>query len=146
MGTGSFPEVKCGRGVLLTTHPLLVRGHGRVELYLYPPSGPHRTYNGITLPLPYCDCNSPYVIVTITVCFIVVLLIPLRMILQLNSNWLFSYCEALTTSRISEHPMWMHNPSRSLHHVSCNSLPHTCCGTGRNCAPRETAGANCLLS
>ena len=21
MGTGSFPEVKCGRGVLLTTHP-----------------------------------------------------------------------------------------------------------------------------
>ena len=24
MGTGSFPRVKCGRGVLLTTHPLLV--------------------------------------------------------------------------------------------------------------------------
>ena len=24
MGTGSFPEVKCGRGVTLTTHPLLV--------------------------------------------------------------------------------------------------------------------------
>jgi len=24
MGTGSFPEVKCGRGVLLTIHPLLV--------------------------------------------------------------------------------------------------------------------------
>jgi hypothetical protein len=24
MGTGSFPEVKCGQGVLLTTHPLLV--------------------------------------------------------------------------------------------------------------------------
>jgi len=24
MGTGYFPEVKCGRGVLLTTHPLLV--------------------------------------------------------------------------------------------------------------------------
>ena len=24
MGTGSFPEVKCGRDVLLTTHPLLV--------------------------------------------------------------------------------------------------------------------------
>jgi hypothetical protein len=23
MGTGSFPRVKCGRGVLLTTHPLL---------------------------------------------------------------------------------------------------------------------------
>jgi len=24
MGTGSFPGVKCGRGVLLTTHLLLV--------------------------------------------------------------------------------------------------------------------------
>ena len=24
MGTGSFPGVKCGRGVLLTTHPLVV--------------------------------------------------------------------------------------------------------------------------
>ena len=24
MGTGAFPGVKCGRGVLLTTHPLLV--------------------------------------------------------------------------------------------------------------------------
>jgi len=24
MGIGSFPGVKCGRGVLLTTHPLLV--------------------------------------------------------------------------------------------------------------------------
>jgi len=24
MGTGSFPEVRCGRGVTLTPHPLLV--------------------------------------------------------------------------------------------------------------------------
>jgi len=39
MGTGSFPGVKCGRGVLLTTHPLLV------------PSEPHRACNGTTLPL-----------------------------------------------------------------------------------------------
>ena len=31
----------------------LCRSHGRVELYLYPPSGPHRACNGITLPLPY---------------------------------------------------------------------------------------------
>ena len=36
MGTGSFARVKYGRAVLLTTHPL----HGRVELYLYPPSEP----------------------------------------------------------------------------------------------------------
>jgi len=26
------PGVKCGRGVLLTTHPFQCRGHGRVEL------------------------------------------------------------------------------------------------------------------
>jgi len=26
MGTGSFPRVKCGRGLLLTTHPRLVPG------------------------------------------------------------------------------------------------------------------------
>jgi len=50
MGTGSFPGVQCGRGVLLT---LLCRGHGRVELNFYPPSGPNRACNGITLPLPF---------------------------------------------------------------------------------------------
>jgi len=50
MGTGSFPGVKYGRGVLLTTHPLLVpRSWKRVELYLYPPSGLHRACKGITL-------------------------------------------------------------------------------------------------
>ena len=38
MGTGSFPGVKC-------------RDHGRVELQIYPPSGPHRASNGITLPI-----------------------------------------------------------------------------------------------
>jgi len=32
MGTGSFPGVKCGRGVLMTTHPLLVPRSCRVEL------------------------------------------------------------------------------------------------------------------
>ena len=41
MGTGSFLEVKIGRGVTLTTHPLLVSSSGRIELYFYPPSGPH---------------------------------------------------------------------------------------------------------
>ena len=30
----------------------MCRGHGRVQLYLYPPSGPHRPVIGITLPLP----------------------------------------------------------------------------------------------
>jgi hypothetical protein len=33
MGTGSFPGVRCGRGVMLTPHPLLVpRSKSRVEL------------------------------------------------------------------------------------------------------------------
>jgi len=60
-GTGSFPGLKSGRGVLLTTHSLLCRGHGRVELYLYPPSGPHRACNGITLPFyPYIRINYSF--------------------------------------------------------------------------------------
>ena len=38
MGTGSFPGVRCGRGVTLTPHPLLVpKVKNRVELYLYSP-------------------------------------------------------------------------------------------------------------
>ena len=45
IGAGSFPGAKCGQGVLLTIHPLLVP----LQLYLYPPSGPHRTCNGVTL-------------------------------------------------------------------------------------------------
>ena len=39
MGAVSFPGVKCGPGVLLTTHPLLVPRHGRVELYLWATQG-----------------------------------------------------------------------------------------------------------
>ena len=52
MGTGSFPEVKCGRGVLLTTHPLLVPRSWKSTAigYLYPASGAHRACNGISLP------------------------------------------------------------------------------------------------
>jgi hypothetical protein len=49
MGNGSFPGVKFGRGVLLTTHPFWCRGHRRFDLYLYPPSGPHGTCNWITI-------------------------------------------------------------------------------------------------
>jgi hypothetical protein len=29
------------------------RGHGRVELYFYRPSGPHRALNGVTLPFTF---------------------------------------------------------------------------------------------
>ena len=51
MGTGSFPGVKrsgCG-----TDHPPSCkrRGHERVELYLYSPSGPSWPVLGRTLPL-----------------------------------------------------------------------------------------------
>ena len=40
MGTGPFLGLKYGRGLLLTIHPFQCHGHGRVELYLYPPSRP----------------------------------------------------------------------------------------------------------
>jgi len=46
MGTGSFPGVRSGRGVMLTPHLLLMPWSKRVELYLYSPYGPyglHRT-------------------------------------------------------------------------------------------------------
>ena len=52
VGTGSSPGLKCGRGVLLTIHPLC-RGHGRVELYLYPLSGPYRACKAITLSFTF---------------------------------------------------------------------------------------------
>ena len=54
LGTGSFPGVKCGPGVLLTTHPFQNRGHGRVELHFYPPSGPYRACNGIKKKFDHC--------------------------------------------------------------------------------------------
>jgi len=53
MGTVSFPGVKCVRGVLLTTNPLLVPRSWKIRAVPLPPSGPHRAYNGITLPLPF---------------------------------------------------------------------------------------------
>ena len=52
MGTGSFPGVKCGRGVLLTTHHLLVPRSWKSRAIPLTTSGPHRACNGITLPLP----------------------------------------------------------------------------------------------
>ena len=63
MSTGSLPEVKCGRGVLLTTHPLLVLRSWKSRANLYPPSGPHRACNGKTFPFLFlCDtfCYSPF--------------------------------------------------------------------------------------
>jgi len=37
MGTGSFPGVKCGRGVLLTTHPLLALRSWKRRAITLPP-------------------------------------------------------------------------------------------------------------
>jgi len=67
LGTVSFPGVKCSWGVPLTTHPL-GHGHGRVELYLYLPSGPHQACNGNTLPLPLYIYIYIYVCVCVCVC------------------------------------------------------------------------------
>ena len=51
----------CGRGVLLTTHPLLVPRSWKGRANLYPPSGPHQACDGITLPSLYqclmCSCT-----------------------------------------------------------------------------------------
>jgi len=47
MGTGSFPGLKCGRGVLLTTHSLLVPRSWKSRAIPLP--GPHRACNGNTL-------------------------------------------------------------------------------------------------
>src|SRR5215475_13397544 len=55
MGTGSFLGVKCGRGVLLTTHPLLAPRSWKNRAIPLPPLGHKRACNGVTLPLLYSD-------------------------------------------------------------------------------------------
>ena len=53
MGTGSFPDVRCGRGVTLTPHPLLV-ARSQIELYLYS-KGFRGLWEGETyLPVAFC--------------------------------------------------------------------------------------------
>jgi hypothetical protein len=50
MGTGSFPGVKYGRGVLLTTHPLLVPRSWKSRAIPLPTLwGPHWACNRVTL-------------------------------------------------------------------------------------------------
>ena len=51
MGTGSFPGVKCGWGVLLTTHPLLVLRSWKRSYTSTHPLGHNRACNGVTFPL-----------------------------------------------------------------------------------------------
>ena len=53
MGTGSFPGVRRpGRGADHPPPPFKRRGHERVGLHLYSPSGPQWPVIGRTLPLP----------------------------------------------------------------------------------------------
>ena len=80
MGTGSLPGVKCGRGVLLTAHPLLVPRSWKnrtirlltlwtvrpvqslsactVQLYLYSPYGPYGLYR-TSVPVQYSYTSTP---------------------------------------------------------------------------------------
>jgi len=54
MGTESFPEIKYARGVLLTTHPLLVpRSWKNRAIALTHPLGYNKAGNGNTLPYIY---------------------------------------------------------------------------------------------
>ena len=57
MDTESFSGVKCGRGVLLTTHPLLVPRSWKSRA-IPPPSRPHRACNGIILPFIYTHTHT----------------------------------------------------------------------------------------
>ena len=80
MGTGSFPGVKSGHGMTLTTHPLLVPWSRKsraipllplwaarsvqslsactVELYLYSPYGLHSLYRA-SVPVQYSYTSTP---------------------------------------------------------------------------------------
>ena len=54
MGTGSFPGVKRGRGVRLTTHPLLVPWSRKSRAIPLIPLWVVRPVQGCTLPYPQC--------------------------------------------------------------------------------------------
>jgi hypothetical protein len=51
MGTGYFQVVKCGQGVLLTTHPLLASRSWKSTAIPLPPPGYNPACNGVTLSL-----------------------------------------------------------------------------------------------
>jgi hypothetical protein len=59
IGTGSLSRGYIGRDLELTTHPHLVPGLKRVQLYLYFPSGPSWPVLGRTLPLLYSQTTYP---------------------------------------------------------------------------------------
>ena len=51
MGTGSFPRVKSGQGVTLTTHPLLSPRSWKSRAIPLPPLGHNRACNRVTVPV-----------------------------------------------------------------------------------------------
>jgi hypothetical protein len=53
VGTGSFPGVNCGRGVLLSIHHLLAPRSWKSRAIPLPPLGHNRTCNGITVPFTF---------------------------------------------------------------------------------------------
>ena len=89
MGTGSFRGVKCGRGVTLTTHPLLAPRYWKIRAILLPPLGHNRTFNGVILPWPFTYwsiCSVPKMAVfciSLILCFSGMLLDIFWMILRL---------------------------------------------------------------
>ena len=58
MGTGSFPEVKSGRGVTLTPHPLLVPWSRKTRAIPLPPYGPYGLYRA-SVPVQYSYTSTP---------------------------------------------------------------------------------------
>ena len=73
MGTGSLPEVKCGRGVLLTTHPLLGTRSWKSRVIPLHPLGHNRACNGVTLPLLFHEPSVTdfYIILTLFSIFVI---------------------------------------------------------------------------
>ena len=70
MGTGSFLGVKCGRGVLLTTHRLLVPRSWNSRAITIPILwATPGLYNGITLPLPFTSLSILSDVIEITMAF-----------------------------------------------------------------------------
>jgi hypothetical protein len=57
MGTGSFLEVKSGRSVTLTPHPLLVPRSRNSRAITLPPYGPYGLYRA---SVPVQGCTLPY--------------------------------------------------------------------------------------
>jgi len=131
MGTGSFPGVKCGWGVLLTTHPFLVPQSWRVELYLYPPSGPHWACKGITLPLYLLYKYRTRFFFFCAYCLVAVrqvgLLISVIQILPFTFQYLSIFIQLLFEYFHPAFAVWIiHIPSVYLLVPFCSHLCHLC--------------------